>query len=169
MVELDWGDLAGWWGAATGSLALGWEVYRHFRSGPRLDVSARACRGGEIRGTFAHVVVDVYNKGDMPTRVEGVDVEQGGVRFRDTGTFVYRYGPRPAGSKPEDYCPVEVPAGGHEPFEVFCHPRASLGEKAFDPYVPAVAYVRVSHSRKQIVVSVHPVASDGSRQAAPEA
>lgn len=70
---MDASTAAAWWGAATGTLALGWEVYRHASSGPRLEVNVSPDMQLVIPGrgldSTLHVSVSVVNAGDAPTTI----------------------------------------------------------------------------------------------------
>jgi hypothetical protein len=63
--------MAAWWGAICGTLALFWEIFSWYRSGPRLVVSASpnmqyVTPGVGIDPT-TYINVSVTNVGDQPT------------------------------------------------------------------------------------------------------
>jgi hypothetical protein len=72
-------DWAAWIGAATGTLALGWEILKHFREGARLVVDVRV-NGVTIRsGGAGHpsrarvlTLITISNVGDRPTTITGL-------------------------------------------------------------------------------------------------
>ena len=68
---MDASTWAAWWGAASGTLAVAWEVFRWHRSGPRLEVAASPnmqyiTPGVSIDETL-YINVVVTNVGDKPT------------------------------------------------------------------------------------------------------
>jgi hypothetical protein len=67
-----WTDVAAWWGAATGTLVLAWDVYKWSRRGAALlvEVSSDMLFHPPMpghSGDESHVLVTVTNVGDQPT------------------------------------------------------------------------------------------------------
>lgn len=70
---MDASTWAAWWGAASGTLAVVWEVFRWTRSGPRLEVIAspnmQIITPGEGIDETLYINVVVTNGGDAPTTI----------------------------------------------------------------------------------------------------
>jgi hypothetical protein len=67
-------DVAAWWGAATGTLVLAWDVYKWTRRGAlvAVDVSGDMIFFPQLPGEpkdESHVVVSATNVGDQPTTI----------------------------------------------------------------------------------------------------
>lgn len=69
-------DWAGWVGATTGTLALAWEIYTWWRSGPqlKLQVNGNMKLWNEISGESpeTYISIKVINRGDAPTTLDGL-------------------------------------------------------------------------------------------------
>ena len=69
--NMDASTLAAWWGAVCGTLALFWEIFSWYRSGPRLSVTAspnmQLITPGLAMDTTVYINVSVTNVGDQPT------------------------------------------------------------------------------------------------------
>ena len=70
---MDASTIAAWWGAIAGTLAIAWEIFRWFHSGPRLKLSASTnmqtvTPGLGIDETL-RVLLNVRNVGDSATTI----------------------------------------------------------------------------------------------------
>lgn len=85
--EVDASDVAAWWGAGVGSLALLWEIFRWVRSGPRLAVTVRRrILKFNLRRTptghplpdprFVGLLVEVSNVGSAATTLTHVQIRE---------------------------------------------------------------------------------------------
>jgi hypothetical protein len=72
-------ELAAWWGAGTGTLVLAWDVFKWFKSGARLRVTAIPNMqflpsGGGLLNDKKLVAVEVANVGDNKTTLTHIVV-----------------------------------------------------------------------------------------------
>lgn len=61
-------DYAAWWGASVATLALGWNIYRGLRSGPRVKVTATPDMQS-FTSDKRYILVRAINRGGAPTTI----------------------------------------------------------------------------------------------------
>lgn len=147
MATFDWVAL---WGAITGTMALGWEIFLYWRSGPKLKIAGRMDSPVSDNCDLADLIkLSIRNKGTAHTTIESISVSQDGVLFKCVH------------AEPDVPCRLE--AGDHLAVDLHTtdgvvgtwSPWLSApNARCLDASKPAVVRIQTSASDKDIVLKI---------------